>query len=739
MPDPQTIFPAGIPSEESMGVLFEAQDFSPFSILTEEEIGEPRFSVNLPVSSIASAEAIGGPTFEVTIFVDGVPSSESIGDPSISTYEIPEGPTFVRPLRALKTAEKFSGVILNQNEDPPADGAVSLSTYTEGEYQFYQEFRLADDYKRGIDDVHKIPPLTGFQLLVRIDQGYEDVAAVDWTVDRYEVGTGYQTLGSGTAISNPIYGDQIWFSVYFDEPIAILEDWINDLYRIGFQGRTAANIYFKEQVPYEAGTAILPLSNNNTYAYDVILVPGRPHHFLLEGVPSTLFQDAASKRVYLSTEKGLTKVWAVHPNPLATSFTQARYFDNGDDIGTALTINSEEASFNFRVLAGIGDEGTDFLGNRYRNVLVKNESGFVSNLDGETQDKYWLSKPNPSRFAVESLYFDIRDNGEAVSIDRIQIDPLTPGIFANVYWSIEGDPETDNESWDRKLWQRHPQVLDLRRRESHALSLPITAKYIKLEFTHLQARWYAPGDFQKPILYKKHPKWVLDYFLTRIATNRVTEDAIIPRTVRVSQDFLNLAYNYYLDDINQEPATPAELGRSDEATVNEFLRVRNDTSDQVDHETLAAIRRTFFPYIRHPAFNAKSDYLLSTYAITTTSQVSSFDKTIVYDYPQELLNDFQSNSKFVSTLNREPLVIERNMPVMYFFLPTRHLYREVSAMFSNDRAYYAGIKTISFLRDNYIKAFDATQYVETPGDNINSERNDFVLNDLAWTVYDPTP
>lgn len=60
-------------------------------------------------------------------------------------------------------------------------------------------------------------------------------------------------------------------------------------------------------------------------------------------------------------------------------------------------------------------------------------------------------------------------------------------------------------------------------------------------------------------------------------------------------------------------------------------------------------------------------------------------------------------------------------------------------MFSNDRAYYAGIKTISFLRDNYIKAFDATQYVETPGDNINSERNDFVLNDLAWTVYDPTP
>jgi hypothetical protein len=720
--------------------------------------------------------------------------------------------------------EQYSGVVLNQNRQPSNDGDFIVS----GGNWTYQEFFFPKDYQRGTTaDELATPSLTGWQLLV--DALDADDAQIEWVCEYQIFGVGWVQIASGSATGTFATG-QLWFDMYFDEPVDV-SGFVDSRFRFGFKANTS-----------------------------------------------------------------IDKIWYSAPNPLYATTARATLQDQ-----TPLVSGTDDYSFCFRVLGLTADEGTDFLGNKYRSTVVNATAQNVSTTDGEV-DKTWMSKPNPSRFAVESLYFDVRprqddvydtpvnwaknpsfakdltwwtavnstgarvttkqkigaaaiqltatsnanslirsdnipvDVGDEVTvsawflagtvarqsliqfrwldaantivldedgvflvndlvewrrghamktapagavslqirlygnygaqtgelsyidaimvsksgdidyvdgsfdgyiwggdannsvtykmpsatitddvavIDRVLVDPITPNVYFNVYFSSEGAPGSNEDEWEGKLWERVPQTFKATQRESHLLGTPVLAKYIKIEFSHLQAKSYSPGDFAKPVSYKKHPKWVLDYFLARLDTENLSAGR-----VGVVFDSIDLAYNYYLDDLGQEPTKPVEINNA--FIVNQYLQNRGDASDQVDSAILDKITLSLTPYQQHPSNFATSDYLLGQ----QVRQIATRDP----DYPYEKLPITRSNLRDVDSLRNTPVIFEQSYPVMFFYLTCRHKYREIIAPFSHDRAYFVGIREINFSRDIYSVASDTNQYIERAGDETSMERNDFTMD-----------
>lgn len=381
-----------------------------------------------------------------------------------------------------------------------------------------------------------------------------------------------------------------------------------------------------------------------------------------------------------------------------------------------------DSSLLFRVLTASADSGVDFLGNTYRSVVARSAAQATNTVGVSDVNQFWMSKPNPSRFAVESLYFDVRnDLGHATVIDRVLIDPITPGVYCTLYYSSEDEPGANESEWEAKVWTPTYKLLRLDRRQEHVLSDPLTAKYIKVEFTHLQAQHYQAGTFHQPIRYKKHPKWVLDYFMARLETNTDDNGLNAPRNIRVVYDRIDLAYKYYLDDLRPDPSLPINVGA--------FLEKRTDKSDQVDAETLQRINLEMKPYTRPPANRVGSlDNLL---ALTMSSNVERSP------YPVENVQPARVNVTEVSPEDRSSLVVDATLPVMYFFVTAPHIYRELEAPFEDDKGYFVGVRELAFTRDHYTVASDTPLYIDTLTDFTNVVRNDFIEQD--YLPFNPNP
>ncbi len=378
-----------------------------------------------------------------------------------------------------------------------------------------------------------------------------------------------------------------------------------------------------------------------------------------------------------------------------------------------MTIDLEQ-TLAFRLLSASGDRGIDFLGNPYRNAIFQH--GVENVASGSEPNAYWFSKPNPSRFAIENLYFDVSTVGSDSVIDSILIDPITPDVYFHIYYTSEGEPVTEAADWDEKLWHRVPKTFQAKTRETHVLPEPISTRYVKIEFSHLQARPYAPGIFQQPIKYLKHPKWVLDYFLARVAEQEAISNRFVASNVEVRYSTLDLAYNYYLDDLRQESDAPAQLSAGAINTLSGFFQNRTDRSDEIDAETLIKINTIMQPY------RAGTTGLVG-YALDGESTTQAF----------ELPTDRDIIST-VSSLNRGAVVFEQDYPVMFYYLTCRHRYREVSATLTHDRAYFAGIRQIAFLRERYTNQTDTMLYVEIGGDSVNLATSDFVRSDNSLVI-----
>jgi hypothetical protein len=565
----------------------------------------------------------------------------------------------------------LSGVVLNQNQ-APASLADKIDV-TDGAWRF-QEFLIPDRYARGTDTSELlIPSLTGAQLLTTVTDASASLA---WKLEYDLFGSGWITLTSGTATGAPAVGNRVWLDLMFDNPVEISNEMLEFRFRIGFSGAS-----------------------------------------------------------------GVSHAWASNPNPLASQHVSARAA-NGT---TAIQIGGQDVSFLFRVLGLVADDGVDFLGNSYRSAVRTSSAQNVNTVEGD-EDAIWLSKPNPSRFAVENLYFDMRKyrpptytgttpntltlaDEEAV-IDSILIDPVTPNVYFNVYYSSEGDAATTEEDWEFKLWERVPQTFKATKRESHVFPKPIRTKYIKIEFTHLQADHYAAGTFARPVKYKKHPKWVLDYFLARV--DALSTNDLFSGKVAVVYDALKLAYDYYLDDLSQRPDAPVEKDIAYQSAA-QFLDQRNDISDQVDPLMLEKISLSLAPYRSHPSTFADQDTLLGQAAVGSQSQ-SLVATPDFGDYPVERPVSSSGDRTDLQDLRDSAVIFENDYPVMFFYLTCRHRYREIVATFEQDRAYFVGIREISFQRERYATAFDSDQYIEPAGDMLNTERNDFTMQNGTMVI-----
>lgn len=611
----------------------------------------------------------------------------------------------------MSLVREYGGVVLDQNQKPVT--SADYIDVTDGLWR-YQEAFLPANYPRGeSSDERFLPPLSGWQVLVGVDEGYATTASLDWTLEYELFGVGWILLTQGTTIGTHADGDKLWFDAVFDQPIEVTETILVSRLRFGFRARTISGGYKDEPVIRLNDQYVV-----NNEGYPVVLTAGVPYPVINGGRDGFLFLDPSNNAVTYSDQQGISKVWFSNPNPYALRFAQAYEADGT----TPIQQEGADVSICFRVLGLVADDGVDFLGNPYRSAVISSKIQNVSRIDGE-KDKSWMSKPNPSRFAVESQYFDMRDAADsAVVIDNVLVDPETPGVYFNIYYSSEGDPGVGEADWENKLWVHVPTTFHAVKRETHTLPSPIIAKYIKIEYSHLQARYYAPGDFAKPMKYKKHPKWVLDYFLARVQAEKAVTGGILHGRVSVIYDALDLAYNYYLDDLDSSADVPVEIDQKF-STTTKFLAQRDDLSDQVDSETLTKINLALAPYRSRPSVFSKSDYLLGAY----TQQVAPD----ILGYPTEVgATAFPD----LAELRDESVIYESDFPIMFFYLTCRHKYREVVASFSHDRAYFVGIKEIAFTRERYSTAHDTDQYQEPAGDLLNVERNDFAVVDGVMTI-----
>jgi len=536
-----------------------------------------------------------------------------------------------------------------------------------------QTFYLPDNYKRSNS---LIPEITGFQFLTN----YIDNAdtSLEYSFEYNSTGSNWVSLRFG--VINSVNGPKLsgvatphtkrWFTVRF-EPLELTTDQLKSKFRFKIKGNSTSFSNFYYQSP-------TPVTNYLAYAYD----------------------------------------------------------------GSTALVSGQTASLTFRLLTLSADAGTDFLGNDYRSYVHKKTSNNVTDIN----NNYWLSKPNPSKFAVENLYFDLSQNSSPITLDSLLLDPVTPNVYFQIYYSNDDNPGFDDESWEALIWKRVPRIFKATKKDVYVFPAAISAKYIKIEFSHLQAKYYAPGAFQKPTLYKKHPQWVFDYFIAFYEyKNNKTYDPFIQGQVSVEYDVLDLGYNYYKSDIIQSPNGPIEIQdkQKDQTLLLNLLTDHRIHSNQpngtsLDLKTLNQIKTAFDQFTSHPTVTTTTTGTVSDLASTNASSSLSVGlingrAAPVRNYPLENISLAKADTSQVSTINRDALILEKDFPVMFFYVDCNHDYKEAYARFEDDKAYFAGVKNVVFQRNNHAVQNDEGTYMYATGTfDLNVKRNDFTLDNEVW-------
>ena len=376
-----------------------------------------------------------------------------------------------------------------------------------------------------------------------------------------------------------------------------------------------------------------------------------------------------------------------------------------------------------QLLVGFGGGGTGFSDMYIDSIYFG--IGSTTFFDGDTPGDIWMAQPGRSGSAIPT---SATAQDDTTVIDGVLVNPSTPNIAMNVYYSTDDSYTSDNMvegDWEQKLWTRIPEVYVLTAQQNCMFPTPVSAKYIKLEYSNPQAQIYSPGTFSQPVTYKKFPTWVAEYFIAQLES-----PSFLASSVNVVNDAINFAYAYYLDDLDELPADPTPAPPNIIPTLTNYFN-QNNYGNQVDTQTLSQI-----------------NFIMQQFQLPTGSILGGNDSSLISQYASNIVNGQQlapvSENTFVnsidystvSTLNREPVVLEQSLPVMYFFLTCRHGYKEVSVEFEHNRAYFFGIQSVNFLRANYATASDTQQYIESGGDTANSLMMDFTIDaDQNWYTY----
>lgn len=355
-------------------------------------------------------------------------------------------------------------------------------------------------------------------------------------------------------------------------------------------------------------------------------------------------------------------------------------------------------------------------------IQVTETATVLPYFDGDSANSQWTAQRGQSS-SVQVLSSGPQDN--FVVVDGVTIDPITPNMAMNVYYSQDDSYTSVNMSeddWEQKLWTRIPQVYLVTQNQTYAFPAPVHAKYMKLEFTNLPAQSYDPGQFQKATPYKKFPTWVANFFISMMEL-----PSFAAGTVAVQYDALSFAYQYYLDDLHQAPLMPEAPPNSAVSQLTDYFTTPPSAS--LDATTMGQISLNMHPFQQPLANQANTDAL------------GSYVSTLIANSPNNFVaseNSYLSMPPIttVSTLNRESVLIEQGLPVMYFYLTCRHTYKELTSTFEFNRAYFCGVNSIAFQRNNYTVASDTPLYIETGGDLTNTAFTDWTLgSDNNWYVY----
>lgn len=675
-------------------------------------------------------------------------------------------------IRTDPIAEELSGIEINQNAE--LSGILSL----ESDSIIWQTFRFPANYPRGVSGGASIaiPRLCGFHLNVEVEENQGPAAGLDWWIDYYAPYKGWTGVVKGTEVGSPGDGGNVWFDINF-KPVDITNFWWHK-FRLGVRGRTPEHKILREMVPYERSEnqvivdslvykvvpeiSAAPLTEGGRWFFEhrgnasMLEMIGGDIYFTeqhgIKGVnytaPNPFAESAATEYLQINTaaaeaDEEFTAVEASIPFSVPRSSTQGivtiprvvgadiKTYAN-DGVTPILAGTGEHAgqemSLRFRILSTAPDSDRDCTGSLYRTVALVSSPEVIESSVGDLEEAYWLSGPNPSQFACEALYFDLREDDEAQVVDHLVVDPITPGVWMNMYYSNDPVPGQSTEEWDGLLWTPVPIQWQLKRKQSYALPSPIVAKYVKLEFTKLQPVWYSPGSFQKGTQYRKHPSWVYNYYLALYEELRAAtlEEASL---VNVSYDALELAYQYYLDDIRQdEPYAPSTIKSAEGVSLLSRAIVKSEEEEQgkLDSETLARINLSMQRFRSQPAQQGSFDSLLQSLAGATTE---------TGNYPTEQKVTTVANTSQVSSLERDNVIIEKQFPVTQFYLECRHYYAIHEAEFEEGRAYFVGLKEVAFTRDHYEAKFDNELYIEVAGDDLNVEALDFSTEGHTWKTY----
>ena len=396
--------------------------------------------------------------------------------------------------------------------------------------------------------------------------------------------------------------------------------------------------------------------------------------------------------------------------------------------------NDSSANYNFRLLAAIADNGTDFLGNEYRSCVIQTDAenisttGGLNPVTGSGTSFYWMSNPAPSPYAVSSLYFNVATGTDPTVIDGILIDPATPGMDCNIYWTNDTTNDSDQmteEDWEGKLWTRVPQIITCNARREFVLPSSIYAKYVKLEFVNPQARPYQAGQWQTPILYKKFPQWVTNYFYNQWSLPIQTT-----QVVGIQSDMLSLAYIPSTDNLIQTPVTP--IATPDQIVAPTPAYFDSAQPLNPDSNTLSQIPPMTNPYISPMGGlpNLNSSLGQKSYGLFNQQGFNAIPVVVegTYNYANSLAT--------VSTSFRESVWLQQTEPDMYFYLTSRHAYAVAWATFDNDMAYFCGVNELAFIRHIYTTPDDTPIYLESNGDGYNALFSDFTLDESGyWSTY----
>lgn len=392
----------------------------------------------------------------------------------------------------------------------------------------------------------------------------------------------------------------------------------------------------------------------------------------------------------------------------------------------------------------IPDVGIDILNNSYRTDVLTFPATNV--VDGD-ETSFWQSQPNPSPFAVEALYFDLRENSvpgtmgtldltidsdldtrsmadmesylsDGIVVDEVFIDPVTFGPSMHIYYSLDTTPE-----WDNKLWIPINRNYVLKK-GYHALPSPTFAKFLKLEFSNLVA---APYNTQEspmlpPIFYNQFPTWVQNYF-QNIFTSGTQSQPFINPIDRVSVDPLQLGFLTPDDAFDSSIAT-----RNAPTIADTDLEIMNfldgtPTTAQVPIENQIEFNSPFM-FQQDLTQQLDKTKALSRFVLVGASGWNAEQPPVT-----EPLPTVQSVPDLSAAL------VEKTTPIMYFPYKCRHAYQVVKADRPSKVAFFVAIREVGFYRRDYTATFDEPYYIETFDDTTHfGPINDFVQDDWRYVI-----